>query len=68
VQKSVLLAALQQEIRRHDFMKLGTVPQFIAHLCEDLLPPLLDKLSSGIERTTYCVDCSWHERINLEAR
>jgi hypothetical protein len=67
VQKSVLLAALQQEIHRHDFShfvdqppsvaqggrgvvvsgcplcrkKINTMPQFL----DDVLPPLLDKLS-----------------------
>jgi hypothetical protein len=72
VQKSVLLAAIQQEIRRHDFAtfvdrppsvaqggmgvvvpgcplcrkRINTRPQFLDHLANDVLPPLLDKLST----------------------
>lgn len=62
--KSVLLAAITQEMRRHDvshFMDgknrvaqpgcptcrkaFYTVSQFIDHLSDDVLPPLLDRLS-----------------------
>jgi hypothetical protein len=63
--KSALLAAITQELRRHDlshFMDgkhrvvqpgcstcrkaFYTVSQFIDHLSEDVLPPLLDRLSA----------------------
>ena len=76
MQKSALLRALQQEIRRHDFnylvheppsvaqggkgvvvpgcpmckKKINTMPQFLDHLADDVLPLLLDRLSSvGVE-------------------
>jgi hypothetical protein len=56
VQKSVLLAVLQQEIRRHDFShfvpgcpackkRINTMPQFLDHLANDAMPALLDRLS-----------------------
>ena len=64
--KSALIAAIRQEIYRHDlshFMdeenkrvvpgcpkcrkRFFTVPQFMDHLSDDVLPPLLDRLSSG---------------------
>ena len=70
--KSELLAALQQEIRRHDFAmfvdklpsvaqggngiivpgcpackkRLNTHSQYLDHLADDVMPPLLDRLSS----------------------
>jgi hypothetical protein len=63
--KSVLLHAIQQEIRRHDLShfqdekdeivhpgcptcrkKFYTVSHFIDHLSDDVLPSLLDRLSS----------------------
>lgn len=72
MQKCALLAALRQEIQRHDFTnfvdeppsiaaggkgvvvtgcpackkRFQTTSQFIDHLTDDVLPPLLDKLSS----------------------
>jgi hypothetical protein len=72
MQKSVLLRALQQEIRSHDFSTFvdeppsiaqggkgvvvpgcpackkvfGTMPKFIDHITEDVLPKLLDRLSN----------------------
>jgi hypothetical protein len=72
VQKSVLLAAIQQEIRRHDFSNfvdeppsvaqggrgvvvsgcpacrngINTMSQFLDHLADDVLPTLLDRLST----------------------
>ena len=71
MQKSVLLRALQQEIRRHDFnyfvhappsiaqggrgvvvpgcpacmKRIHTMSQFLDHLADDVLPPLVEKLS-----------------------
>lgn len=71
--RSILLAALQQEIRRHDFShfvdeppsvaqggkgvvvpgcpackkRIATMPQFLDHLTDDVLPPLLDRLSQA---------------------
>jgi hypothetical protein len=71
MRKSELLAALKQEIHRHDLShfvdeppsvahggkgvvvtgcptckkRFGTTSQFIDHLTDDVLPPLLDKLS-----------------------
>jgi hypothetical protein len=71
VQKSVLLAAIQKEIQRHDLSyfvsdppsvaqggrgvvvagcpscrkRLNTVSQFLDHLTNDALPPLIDRLS-----------------------
>jgi hypothetical protein len=73
MQKSALLAAIQQEIHRHDFShfldeppsiaqggkgvvvpgcptcrkRFNTMSQFLDHLANDVLPPLLDMLSSG---------------------
>jgi len=73
LQKSALLRALQEEIRRHSQdcfcteeksiaqggkgvivpgcpacrKVLYTQTQFIEHLYEDMLPPLLDRLSNG---------------------
>jgi hypothetical protein len=73
VQKSALLAALKQEIQRHDFStfiteersvaqggngvcvpgcpvcrkQLNTMSQFIDDLTDDVLPRVLDKLSSA---------------------
>jgi hypothetical protein len=75
VQKSVLLAAIQQEIHRHAFShfvdeppslakgglgvvvsgcpacrkRINTMPQFLDHIANDVLPPLLDKLSTVVE-------------------
>jgi hypothetical protein len=72
VQKSVLLRALQQEIRRHSFdtfideppsiaqggrgvvvpgcalcrKRFETIPQFIDHLANDVLPAIINKLSA----------------------
>jgi hypothetical protein len=63
MQKSELLAALQSEIRRHNFStfykkgvvvpgcppcgkRLNTRGQFIDYLAEEVLPGLLDRLSS----------------------
>jgi hypothetical protein len=64
--KSALLAAIRQEIHRHNLShftdeenktvvpgcpkckkRFYTVPQFIDHISDDVLPPLLDRLSSG---------------------
>jgi hypothetical protein len=73
MQKSVLLRALQQEIRSHDFSTFvdeppsiaqggkgvvvpgcpackkvfGTMPKFLDHLADDVLPTLLEGLSSA---------------------
>jgi len=72
VQKSVLLAAIQKEIQRHDLSyfvsdppsvaqggrgvvvagcpacrkRLNTISQFLDHLTNDALPPLIDRLSA----------------------
>jgi hypothetical protein len=72
MQKSALLAALKQEIQRHDFShfvdeppsvaqggkgvvvsgcptckkRIATMPQFLDHLTDDVLPPLIDRLST----------------------
>jgi hypothetical protein len=65
MRKSALLAAIRQEMHRHDLSTfqdekdkivqpgcpacrkvIYTVNQFITHLSDDLLPPLLDRLSS----------------------
>jgi hypothetical protein len=77
VRKSELLAALKQEIQRHDFStfitegrsvaqggngvcvpgcprckkQLNTIPRFINHLTDDVLPKFLDKLSSEAKAT-----------------
>jgi hypothetical protein len=71
-QKSALLAAIQQEIHRHDFShfvdeppsvaeggkgvvvsgcpackkRINSMSQFLDHLANDAMPPLLDRLSS----------------------
>jgi hypothetical protein len=71
VQKSVLLAAIQKEIQRHDLSyfvdeppsvaqggrgvvvagcpacrkRINTIPQFMDHLTNDVMPALLDRLS-----------------------
>jgi hypothetical protein len=78
MQKSKLLAALQSEIRRHNFStfykkgvvvpgcppcgkRLNTHRQFIDHLAEEVLPGLLDRLSSQ-------TDISENERGRTAAR
>ena len=72
MQKSILLAAIQKEIQRHDLSyfvdnppsvaqggrgvvvagfptckkRINTIPQFLDHLTNDALPPLIDRLSA----------------------
>jgi len=73
VQKSLLLAAIQKEIQRHDLSyfvdeppsvaqggrgvvvsgcptckkRINTVPQFLDHLTNDVMPALIDRLVAG---------------------
>jgi hypothetical protein len=73
VQKSILLAAIQREIQRHDLSyfvsdppsvaqggrgvvvagcptcrkRINTISQFLDHIANDALPPLIERLSAG---------------------
>ena len=75
MQKSVLLAAIQKEIQRHDFSyfvdeppsmaqggkgvvvagcpackkRIKTMTQFLDHLTNDALPPLIERLATPKE-------------------
>ncbi len=75
MQKSVLLRALQQEIRRHNFScfvdqppsiaqggrgvvvpgcpacmkRINTMNQFLDHLADDVMPALIEKLSTDVK-------------------
>jgi hypothetical protein len=77
VQKSVLLAAIQKEIQRHDLSyfvdeppsvaqggkgvvvagcpacrkRINTMTQFLDHLTNDVMPPLIDRLSEVMNRS-----------------